>query len=503
MADAAIGRRGLGSPPVVLALGDVSSAPRPHHARFNSASILQSFGLTANPFSKSSVAGRLPLISATRQAVEQLVQAIEGRKGLLVLTGEVGTGKTTVLDQLRLWLADRSMPSAFLFNPLLDTRNFVDFILAEFGVKVEPGSAGNSFTQLSNWLFARYRDGATVVLIVDEAQTMPAAVLQALGSILNLESSGEKLLQVVLAGQPELNDTLRAPEFRTFRQRIALRCRIAPLSLEETRAYVQARLRAAGSNGQSVFSTEALNAVHFYSRGIPRVINLLCEHALANAGSQRMRQVAADMVDEVARELQLDDARPAPASLSDASMDATLRAMRGHSSAGEVVSASTASQSQTVDRNGPLAWETPKSEEPEGRAVTDAPIPQNVSAEHRPAATVAAAERPGRPGPPLSSSALSSHLDRVAKPPLTRSQFTARWHPVLARIAGSLRVAQASAKFQIQRDLRSASTLLKRRPSSSVSGRSYGLSLGKLSGAWACVLHWLNQPMRAARPPRS
>jgi len=452
--------------------------------------------LTANPFSKSSVAGRLPLISATRQAVEQLAQAIEGRKGLLVLTGEVGTGKTTVLDQLRLWLAERSMPNAFLFNPLLDTRNFVDFILAEFGVKVEPGSAGNSFTQLSNWLFARYRDGATVVLIIDEAQTMPAAVLQALGSILNLESSGEKLLQVVLAGQPELNDTLRAPEFRTLRQRIALRCRTAPLSLEEARAYVEARLRAAGSNGQSVFSTEALNAVHFYSRGIPRVINLLCEHALANAGSQRMRQVAADILDEVAREFQLDDARPAPASLREASMDETLRAMRGRSSAAEVVSASTASQ--TVERSDPLTFEV-KSEEPEDRAVTDAPMPRNVSAEHRPAPT----ETPGRPGPLLSSSARSGHLDRVAKPPVKRPPITARWHPLLARIAESIRIAQASAKFQIQRDLRSASTLLKRRPSSSVSGPSYRLSLAKLSDAWACVLHWLNQPMRAARPPRS
>src|SRR5262249_35565304 len=154
----------------------------------------------------------------------------------------------------------------------------------------------------------------------------------------------------VLAGQPELNDTLRAPEFRTLRQRIALRCRTAPLSLEETRAYVEARLRAAGSNGQSVFSTEALNAVHFYSRGIPRVINLLCEHARANAGSQRMRQGAAAMLDEVAREIQLDDARPAPASLSEPSRDAPLRAMRGRPPAGEAVSAA----SQTVDPSDPL-----------------------------------------------------------------------------------------------------------------------------------------------------
>jgi general secretion pathway protein A len=332
MANPAIGLKSFTDLPMPIAAADLSIAPpalgKPPQALKSNG--LSAFGLTANPFSKSSIAGYLPLTASVQFAIAQLMQGIESRQGLLVVTGEPGTGKTTVLNQVRTWLAEKSASCAFLFNPLLDTRNFFDFVLSEFGVRVDVAAHGNSFTHLSNWLFARHREGALAVLIVDEAQGLSPAVLQALGCLLNLEVSGEKLLQIVLSGQLELNDRLRAPDLRQFRQRIAVRCRTAPLTVEETQSYVLDRLRAANANGKPVFSPEALDTVRFYSAGVPRVINLLCEHALVSACRRHVQPVPPYLVEEVAQEFQLDDllprARHRDPQFSD---EANARMMRG------------------------------------------------------------------------------------------------------------------------------------------------------------------------------
>jgi type II secretory pathway predicted ATPase ExeA len=161
--------------------------------------------------------------------------------------------------------------------------------------------------KLNHWLLERYRAGETAVLIVDEAQNLSLQVLEEIRLLTNLETSTEKLLQIVLTGQPELEEKLKLPQLRQLRQRITLRCRTSPLTLEETFGYIAERLRIAGANGEPIFSKEAIETVNLYSRGIPRVVNLLCEHALINAYVDHLRPVPAHLVEEVAREFQLDE----------------------------------------------------------------------------------------------------------------------------------------------------------------------------------------------------
>jgi general secretion pathway protein A len=512
MGDAGADQKNPAAPPMAVVTRDLHSTgiAAGQHERLVHGNGLKSFGLAANPFSKSSVGGSVPLLSSTQNAIAQLTQAIEGRNGLLVLTGEVGTGKSTVLNQLRAWLAKKSLPSAYLFNPLLDVHNFVDFVLAEYGIRPETGSAGSAFTQLSNWLFARYRERATAVLIIDEAQSLARSVLQALGPLMNLESSGEKLLQVVLAGQPELNEVLRRPEFRPLRQRIALRCRTSPLSLEETQAYVEARLRAAGSNGNAIFSPEALRAVHFYARGIPRVINLLCEHALTSACAEQMRVVPEDIIDRVARQFQFEDARPIAISLNDGSMDATLRAMRRRPVAHQSAAAAIASDAAPMKNESSVLHAVADKNPPTTTtAEPDAPIVLNVPAADRPV-LVPASDRPvvlpllpslapPRAVPSPGSSAARSYPARVTTlAPRPRSaSFRER---VSALLATSLRTLQASAKSQAQRDLRAALTLMGRQPNSPLTGGHNGFSVTNLfrdwKQTWASLVQWLNRPMQ-------
>jgi general secretion pathway protein A len=164
--------------------------------------------------------------------------------------------------------------------------------------------------RLNQWLLERYRAGKTAVLIVDEAQNLAPEVLEEIRLLTNLETSTEKLLQIVLTGQPELEEKLKMPSLRQLRQRITLRCHTAPLSLEETFGYIGERLRIGGANGEPIFSKEAIQTVHMYSQGIPRVVNLLCEHAMINAYVDSLRPVPAHMVEEVAREFQLDEIAP-------------------------------------------------------------------------------------------------------------------------------------------------------------------------------------------------
>jgi general secretion pathway protein A len=164
--------------------------------------------------------------------------------------------------------------------------------------------------KLNHWLLERYRAGEAAVLIVDEAQNLSLQVLEEIRLLTNLETSTEKLLQIVLTGQPELEEKLKLPQLRQLRQRITLRCRTSPLTLEETYGYIAERLRIAGANGEPIFSKEAIQAVNLYSHGIPRVVNLLCEHALINAYVDHIRPVPAHLVEEVAREFQLDEIAP-------------------------------------------------------------------------------------------------------------------------------------------------------------------------------------------------
>jgi type II secretory pathway predicted ATPase ExeA len=241
------------------------------------------------------------------ESLASLAYGIQARKGFILLTGEVGTGKTTLLNKLLDWLHQQQVATAFVFNTHVNVSHLFDFILADFGIPCESREKSQVLLALSRWLLERYRGGETAVLVIDEAQNLPLRVLEEIRLLTNLETSTEKLLQIVLSGQPELEEKLRRPELRQLRQRITLRCKTMPLTLEETRGYVGERLRIAGANGDAIFSSEAIESLHLCSHGIPRVINLICEHALINAYAEAVRPVPARMIDEVAREFQLNE----------------------------------------------------------------------------------------------------------------------------------------------------------------------------------------------------
>src|SRR5262244_2053406 len=241
------------------------------------------FGLKENPFNVNPDPRYLFLTKQIEEALSGLMYGIQTRKGFITLTGEVGTGKTTLVNRLLDWLHMRRTKTAFLFNSRMNSSQLFDFILAEFDIPCDNKSKSQQLMKLNHWLLDRYRAGETAVLIVDEAQNLTFPVLEEVRLLTNLETSTDKLLQIVLSGQPELEERLKLPQLRQLRQRITLRCRTNPLSKEQTRDYVQERLRIAGSaTPTAIFSEKAVEAIHLYSMGIPRVINLLCEHSLIN-----------------------------------------------------------------------------------------------------------------------------------------------------------------------------------------------------------------------------
>jgi len=268
------------------------------------------YGLKENPFNVNPDPRFLYLTKQIEEALTGLMYGIQTRKGFITLTGEVGTGKTTLVNRLLDWLHHRRARTAFLFNSRMNSNQLFDFILAEFDIPCDSKSKSQQLLKLNHWLLERYRAGETVVLIIDEAQNLTYPVLEEIRLLTNLETSTEKLLQIVLSGQPELEEKLKLPQLRQLRQRIMLRCRTAPLSEEQTREYISERLRIAGASGDPIFSPKAVETIHVYSLGIPRVINLLCEHSLVNAFVEQQRPIQPKIIEEVAREFQLDEVEP-------------------------------------------------------------------------------------------------------------------------------------------------------------------------------------------------
>jgi type II secretory pathway predicted ATPase ExeA len=268
------------------------------------------FGLKENPFNVNPDPRYLFLTKEIEEALTGLMYGIQTRKGFITLTGEVGTGKTTLVNRLLDWLHHRRARTAFLFNSRMNSTQLFDFILAEFEIQCESRSKSQQLLKLNQWLLDRYRAGETVVLILDEAQNLTYPVLEEVRLLTNLETATDKLLQIVLSGQQELEDKLRLPQLRQLRQRIMLRCKTVPLSKEQTHEYIQERLRIGGATGAPIFCPKAMDAVHLYSLGIPRVINLLCEHSLVNAFVEQQRPIQPKIVEDVAREFQLDEVEP-------------------------------------------------------------------------------------------------------------------------------------------------------------------------------------------------
>jgi len=291
----------------------------------------QFYGLRENPFNVNPDPRFLCETSRTHEAFACLTYGIQNRKGFVVLSGEVGTGKTTLLNKLLDWLNQERIPNAFVFNPRLDVTQFLDFMMADFGIVCETTLKSKVLLTFNHWLLERHRAGETAVLVVDEAQNLSDEVLEEIRLLTNLETSTQKLLQIVLSGQPELERKLNQPHLRQLRQRITLRAKTYPLELEEVAQYVDERLRTAGASGRlQIFSPEALVAIHRYSRGIPRVINLLCEHALISGFVDQRIPLGPVTIDEVAREFELDRIEPiAPPPMAGGDTTKLMEALQG------------------------------------------------------------------------------------------------------------------------------------------------------------------------------
>ena len=270
------------------------------------------FGLSEEPFRVSTDPRFLYLTERTQEALKTLEHGIEARKGFILLTGEVGTGKTTLLNKLLEMLHEQDVATAFVFNPRMPASQLFDYILADLGIVCKSRLRSHVLFKLQQWLLDRYQAGKQTVLVVDEAQILSRQALEEIRLLTNLETSTEKLLQIVLAGQPELEQKLNQRDLRQLRQRIALRAKTLPLSEEETRGYIQERLRIAGSNGEEIFSAAAIEAIHRHSCGIPRVINLVSEQAMVRTAFGQARPVPAEIVDGVARDLSLHEVELLP-----------------------------------------------------------------------------------------------------------------------------------------------------------------------------------------------
>jgi len=266
------------------------------------------FGLNENPFSINTDPRYLYFTPRTEEALNSLTQGIEARKGFILLTGEVGTGKTTLLNKLLDSLHRQHAATAFVFNPRMTASQLFDYMIADFGIVCKSRARSHVLLRLNQWLLDRYQNGEQTVLVVDEAQVVSRQTLEEIRLLTNLETSTQKLLQIVLAGQPEIEHKLNQRDLRQLRQRIAVRAKTLPLSPDETRGYILERLRIAGSDGQEVFSPLAIEAIHRHARGVPRVTNLISEQALVRAFFNRLKPIPAEIIDEVAREFALDEA---------------------------------------------------------------------------------------------------------------------------------------------------------------------------------------------------
>src|SRR5262245_39934373 len=261
------------------------------------------YGLREIPFSLAPNPRFLFRTESLLEGLASLQYGIESGKGLVVVTGEVGTGKTTILRAM-LDSIDRSIMAAYIFNPLLSTAEFFNLLTTEFRLRPQESKA-DTLRLLGSLLISRHSNGQRTVLVIDEAHLLPKHLLEEVRLLSNFETNSDKLLQIVLCGQPELKDVLAQPEMRHFRQRISLRCSIRPLTQRETADYVTWRLRVAGSKDPNIFEPEAIRLINQFSVGIPRIINNICDNALLSGFSKSSPRITTSIVREVLQELDL------------------------------------------------------------------------------------------------------------------------------------------------------------------------------------------------------
>jgi len=263
------------------------------------------YGLKEKPFNLTPDPRFIYFTEKHCEGLANLVYGIRERKGFLVLSGEVGTGKTTLINALLDTFERTGVLSAFIFNPILTTSEFFEYLLADFNLKCDARSKAQTLIALNSLLLERYRLGKITVLIIDEAQNLSAEILEEVRLLTNLETCNEKLLQIVLVGQPELSLKLNSSELRQLKQRVSLRCTLEPLTLAETYDYIRTRMEIAGLPNQQIFSDKAISEVHRCSGGIPRLINVICDNALLTGYACDSKEIGVEIVSEVAEDLEL------------------------------------------------------------------------------------------------------------------------------------------------------------------------------------------------------
>ena len=265
------------------------------------------FGLSRNAFEITPDPRFFFGTARHNEALASLCYGLERRKGFTVITGEVGTGKTLLAQCLFRILTVQKTPFAYVFNPLLPPVEFLAYVANDMGISAGGKNKGELLGELNRYLIAQYQRSSTAVLIVDEAQLLSWELLEEIRLLTNLETAEQKLLQIVLMGQPEFDEKLELQGLRQLKQRIALRCRLEPLSLEETQRYIASRLLLAGSKEKigNIFPSAVVELIHRYSHGIPRLVNTICEAALVSSFALTARVVSPEVVHEVAADFHL------------------------------------------------------------------------------------------------------------------------------------------------------------------------------------------------------
>ncbi len=258
---------------------------------------LNFYGLNEKPFNSTPDPRFLYLSPGHREALAQLQYGTQERKGFMVLTGKVGTGKTTVLQALRRRLEGDTAVS-YVFHSTLPFAGILEYVLEDLGITKPEESQARRLIALNNFLIERERAGQNTVLIIDEAQNLDAATLEQIRLLSNFETATSKLLQILLVGQPELKAKLDLPELRQLKQRVGLRCQIPPLTPQETHQYIRNRLRVAGARDMALFDEAAVDRIREYSGGIPRVINILGDHCLLFGYADRKRRIDGQAVNQ-------------------------------------------------------------------------------------------------------------------------------------------------------------------------------------------------------------
>jgi general secretion pathway protein A len=264
------------------------------------------FGLKDDPFSLSPDPSFLYRSEQHEEALSNLIYGVQARKGFIVLTGEVGTGKTTMLECLRDYLAQQRNEFAVIFNSRITSAEFLEMLAWDFDLQCNRKSKPEILAALQTMLLSQAERSNTAVLIVDEAHNLDWEVLEEIRLLGNLENRRGKLLQIIMAGQPELDRKLDAPNLRQLKQRIVLRYNLDPFNEQDTAHYIDSRFTTAGMRNQTVFPPELIAEIHRRSQGIPRLINAICDNLLLNAFADAARVATLDMLDEVTNDMRLE-----------------------------------------------------------------------------------------------------------------------------------------------------------------------------------------------------